>query len=202
MTEQMTRPLGLRERKKLKAMRHIQRVALDLFDRDGYAHVTIERIAAEAEVSPSSIYRYFGTKEMIVLWDEYDPIMLQAFDDRLAAQDPISALREVLTEVVTAAMFDQDEQFIRRRMTYMMEEPSVRASMGRQADETAVQLRQTIAKHTGRDPDGLELRVVTVALISAFMEAIAYWHDSGYRDSLREIVDGALDVIERGLRVG
>ncbi|PZF86498.1 TetR/AcrR family transcriptional regulator [Jiangella anatolica] len=202
MTEQTTqRPPGLRERKKLKAMRHIQQVALDLFDRDGYAHVTIERMAAEAEVSPSSIYRYFGTKEMVVLWDEYDPIMLQAFDDRLRAKDPISALRDVLTEVVTTAMFEQDEEFLRRRMSYAMEEPSIRAAMSRQADETAVDLRRTIAKHTGRDPDGLELRVVTVALIAAFMEAIAYWHETGFRDPLQDIVAGALDVIERGLRV-
>lgn len=202
MTESTTQqPLGLRERKKLKAMRHIQLVALDLFDRDGYAHVTIERIAAEAEVSPSSIYRYFGTKEMIVLWDEWDPIMMQAFDDRLAATDPISALREVLTEVVTAAMFEQDEVLIRRRMHYTMTEPAIRDGMNRQADEMAVELRHTMARHTGRDPDGLELRVVTAALIAAFIEAIIYWHETGYRDSMRDIVDGALDVIARGLRV-
>lgn len=182
-------------------MRHIQDVALDLFDRDGYAHVTIERIAAEAEVSPSSIYRYFGTKEMIVLWDEWDPVMLQAFDDKLAAQDPITALREVLTEVVTTALFQQDEQLIRRRMHYTMSEPAVRDGLNRQADVMAAELGQVLAKHTGRDPEGLELRVVTAALIAAFVEAIAYWHDSGYRDSLRDIVDGALDVIARGLRV-
>jgi AcrR family transcriptional regulator len=203
MTEQTTQqpPLGLRERKKLKAMRHIQAVALDLFDRDGYVHVTIERIAAEAEVSPSSIYRYFGTKEMIVLWDEWDPIMLRAFDDRLAVQDPISALREVLTEVVTTALFLQDEALIRRRMHYTMSEPAIRDGLKRQADVMATELRHTMAKHTDRDRDGLELRVVTAALIAAFIEAIAYWHDSGYRDSLRDIVDGALGVISRGLRV-
>ncbi|SEF13893.1 TetR/AcrR family transcriptional regulator [Jiangella alba] len=201
MTETTTRPLGLRERKKLKAMRHIQDVALDLFDRDGYAHVTIERIAAAAEVSPSSIYRYFGTKEMIILWDEYDPIMLSAFDDKLAAQDPITALREVLTDVITASMFDQDERTIRRRMSYIMEEPAVRAGLNRQADEMALELRTTMARHTGRDPEGLELRVATAALISAFLEAIAYWHATGFRDSLHTIVNGALDVLTRGLLV-
>ncbi|SDU27823.1 TetR/AcrR family transcriptional regulator [Jiangella alkaliphila] len=202
MTEPMTmRPLGLRERKKLKAMRHIQEVALDLFDRDGYAHVTIERIAAEAEVSPSSVYRYFGTKEMVILWDEWDPIALRAFDEGMAVQDPILALREVLSDVVTVALLQQDEHLIRRRMQYAMTEPDVWAGMHRQADEMAAELRKSMAKHTGRDPDGLEVRVVTAALVAAFMEAILYWHETGYRDSMREIVDGALDVIARGLRV-
>ena len=66
--------VGLRERKRYAAMRLVQEVALDLFDAHGYADVTVERIAAASDVSPSSVYRYFGTKEQIVLWDENDPI--------------------------------------------------------------------------------------------------------------------------------
>jgi len=60
---------GLRERKRLAAMRRVQEVALDLFDARGFESVSIEEIARAAEVSPSSIYRYFGTKEQIVLYD-------------------------------------------------------------------------------------------------------------------------------------
>ncbi|HEY7594201.1 MAG TPA: helix-turn-helix domain-containing protein, partial [Actinophytocola sp.] len=40
-------------------MRTIQEQALDLFDARGFDAVTIEEIAAAAEVSPSSVYRYF-----------------------------------------------------------------------------------------------------------------------------------------------
>ncbi|NTV39112.1 MAG: helix-turn-helix transcriptional regulator, partial [Demequinaceae bacterium] len=44
-------------------MERIQTVALALFEQHGFGPVTIERIAHEADVSPSSVYRYFGTKE-------------------------------------------------------------------------------------------------------------------------------------------
>lgn len=199
--ESPARPLGLRERKKLKAMRHIQEVALDLFDRHGYNNVTIERIAAEAEVSPSSIYRYFGTKEQVVLHDEYDPVAIQALDDELAASDPITALRVVLDEMITLMTHGEGERIARRRMTYAMTEPAVRAGMDRQADEMATTIRLLMAKHTGRDPDDLELRVTTAAIVAAFMAAVVYWHETGYRESLREVIEGALAVLGRGLMI-
>ena len=75
--------VGLRERKRYAAMRLVQEVALDLFDAHGYVDVTVERIAAASDISPSSVYRYFGTKEHIVLWDENDPIWshVEVLDD-------------------------------------------------------------------------------------------------------------------------
>jgi len=68
----MLRTIGLRERKRLASMRHVQRVALELFQRRGYQAVTIEAIAKAAEVGAASIFRYFGTKDCIVIWDEAD----------------------------------------------------------------------------------------------------------------------------------
>lgn len=65
---------------KLQAMRHIQRVAFDLFDEVGYRSVTVDRVAAVAGVSPSSIYRYFGTREMLVLYDEFDLQILELLE--------------------------------------------------------------------------------------------------------------------------
>ena len=56
-----TARLGLRERKKAAAIRRIQEVAVAQFEEHGFDAVTIEQIAEHAEVSPSSIYRYFGT---------------------------------------------------------------------------------------------------------------------------------------------
>ena len=74
---------GLRERKKQKTRWSIQEHALRLFEKQGYEQTTVDQIAAAAEISPSTFFRYFKTKEDVVLEDEYDPMLLA-----LLAQEP------------------------------------------------------------------------------------------------------------------
>src|SRR5262249_52601064 len=74
---------GLRQLKKLETMRHVQLTALGLFEKHGFDTVTIEEIAKAARVSAPTIYRYFSTKEGLVLWDDYDPLLLRALAERL-----------------------------------------------------------------------------------------------------------------------
>src|SRR5438309_1930906 len=84
---------GLRERKKARTRAEIQRHALRLFRRQGYEATTISQIAEAAEVSESTFFRYFPTKEDVVLWDEFDPVIVDAFRSQPVALGPIPALR-------------------------------------------------------------------------------------------------------------
>ena len=95
---------SLRDRKRATAMRLVQEVALDLFDAHGYADITVERIAAAAEVSPSSVYRYFGTKENLVLWDAHDPIWSSYVPLGLRAEPPIESLRLMVDALISGVL--------------------------------------------------------------------------------------------------
>ena len=68
---------GLRERKKQKTRWAIQEHALRLFAEQGYEATTVDQIAAAAEISPSTFFRYFPTKEDLVVEDEYDAVFIE-----------------------------------------------------------------------------------------------------------------------------
>ena len=59
--------MGLRETKAEKTRKRILSEALRLFKRDGYDLTTIEAIAEAAEIAPRTLYRYFASKDLILL---------------------------------------------------------------------------------------------------------------------------------------
>ena len=89
---------GLRERKKTKTRFAIQQEALRLFQDQGYHATTVEQIAEAAEVSASTVFRYFPTKDALVLTDDYDPIMVERFRAQPPELGVVAAFREPPTK--------------------------------------------------------------------------------------------------------
>lgn len=191
---------GLRERKRLAAMHRIQTVALDLFDEHGYDQVTIERIAEQAEVSPSSVYRYFGTKEQLVIWDEYDPVALAAIADELQQRPPIEAVRRVV-EVVMGEAVRTDPERIHRRLRLAFTNPSIEAASALQTYEMAAVIGGLIAERVGDTVDDLDVQVFAYACVGALLGAIRHWYASGFTTPFEDIVGRPLAILERGMRL-
>jgi AcrR family transcriptional regulator len=188
---------SLRERKRLRAMRRIQVVALDLFDAHGYDEVTIERVAAAAEVSPSSVYRYFGTKEQLVLWDEYDPLILGGVLAELGDHPPLPAFRRVF-DALLGATFERDEGHIRRRTRYVFEVPAVEAAAARQTQQLAATIAAIFAEQLGRDPTDLDLLLAVHALVGALEGGIRHWYRSGFATPFPQVMDRVFASFEEG----
>ena len=58
---------GLRERKRQRTYDAISAAAISLFLAEGFEHVAVADIAAAAEVSKPTLFKYFATKEDLVL---------------------------------------------------------------------------------------------------------------------------------------
>ena len=71
----MTETVSLRRRNRLAAMRSVQAIAVAMFESGGFEATAVEGVADASGVSTSTIYRYFGTKEMLVLWDERSEVV-------------------------------------------------------------------------------------------------------------------------------
>ena len=197
---QLNRTIGLRERKKLKTREAIQRTAMRLFEKQGYEETTIEEIAAAAEISPSTFFNYFPSKEDVVLFDAYDPMAIQMFRD-LPKDEPLNVgLRKVL-EALSAAL-ERDEQVIFARGRLFLEVPELRARVWDEVERTQLLITQVLAERTGRRPDDFELRVIARILIAALFEATLEWMRTDGRQGLVELFNRAIDVVESGASFG
>src|SRR6266498_3915695 len=83
------RPASLRDRKRARIKRMLQAEALRLFAEKGYEGTTVEDIADAAAISPRTFFRYFPSKEDVVVWDEYDPLALELLESR-ADDEPLA----------------------------------------------------------------------------------------------------------------
>ncbi|MFG2604354.1 TetR/AcrR family transcriptional regulator [Streptomyces sp. NPDC048514] len=191
-----TRP-GLRERKKIKTREAIRAATYSLIEEQGYDATTIEQIADRAEVSPSTVFRYFPTKEDIVLTDEYDPLMLGELRARPAGEPWMDSLRYVMGKALELS--EEEPEVLRLRARLGVQVPAVRSRMFESMSETGRLLRQAIADRTGRNPESLEVRVHAMGLIGSMMEVSMYWAENGFEGDLRELMGRALDVMEHGL---
>jgi AcrR family transcriptional regulator len=190
--------LGLRERKKIKTREAIREAMYALVEEQGYEATTIEQIAERAEVSPSTVFRYFPTKEDIVLTDEYDPLIMEELRARPAGEPWPESLRHVMHRAISVGMMDA-HSVSRLRTRLMVEVPAVRSRMMESMSETGRLLCQAIGERTGRDPQSLEVRVYAMSIVGGLMETSMYWAEQDHEPDFKALVDRALNVIEHGL---
>nr|WP_107459519.1 TetR family transcriptional regulator [Streptomyces colonosanans] len=193
--------LGLRERKKIKTRMAIRKATYRLIREQGYDATTIEQIAEAAEVSPSTVFRYFPTKEDIVVTDEYDPLFEELLRGRPADEPLLESLRYVLRTAVEQSMSGEYEtpEEMRLRGRLMAEVPAVRSRMTESMSVTGQILCRVAAERTGREPDDLEVRVYCMGVVGAILEASRYWAEHDQQGDLGEYTRRALDVLEHGL---
>jgi AcrR family transcriptional regulator len=191
------RPAGLRERKKARTRAAIREHALRLFREHGYHDTTVEQIAEAAEVSPSTFFRYFPTKEDVVLQDDFDVLAVGLFEAQPAELSPIAAFRATAAQMF-GALSAEDLARLHETTELTFNVPEVRARALDEFARTIDVMAAAIARRTGRSPDEFAVRNVAGALIGVIMSATMPWAGQPDEDMFGRI-DAALAHLEAGL---
>jgi AcrR family transcriptional regulator len=184
--------LGLRERKKIKTRQAIRREAFRLIQENGFAATTVEQIAGAADVSPSTFFRYFPSKESLLLADDLDPLILAALEAQPADLSPTQAIRRAYQTVMADLPAEQLE-FENTRQRLMFSIPELKAAMYDEYYRTITVMAEVIGHRIGRPASDFEVRVFVGALTGAMMAA----YDSAPQTA--DTVYRALDFVDAGM---
>ena len=188
---------GLRERKKAKTRALIQEHALRLFREQGYDETSIEQIAESAEVSPSTVFRYFPTKPDLVIYDDLDERMIEAFRVQPPELNAVQALRASLRSGFGGLAGDEMAvQLERERL--MRSVPELQAAMLGEFARTVGEIADLVAEHSRRPADDDAVLALAGAVIGI---AIAAWFSADGDDSAARFlhrVDQGIALLESG----
>ncbi|WP_327120689.1 TetR family transcriptional regulator [Nocardia sp. NBC_01730] len=185
-----------RAAKRARTREAIQQAALRLFAEHGYDGVTVERIAAEAGVSHTTFFRYFPTKEDVVLSDNYDPLIARFVAARGEA-DPVERVRRGIAEAL--ALLDEHEMVVVRERTRLMLSASALRARQWENRASTQRLLEEVLRGDASGAVPLALRVTAAACTAALATAVTAWAEDDGAD-LAATVDAAFAALERNRR--
>ncbi|HZR51600.1 MAG TPA: TetR family transcriptional regulator [Streptosporangiaceae bacterium] len=198
----MTELQGLRERKKARTRASLREHALRLFREQGYTATTVEQISAAAEVSPSTFFRYFPTKEDVILQDDLDVRMIEAFERQPPELNMIAAIRAATREAI-ATYTSEDMALILETSELARTVPEIRARAIDEFARTIHVIAGAVAKRAGRPADDLTVRALAGAVMGVIMAiTLPDWTEGAKEHhSLAWFseIDEALALLEAGL---
>ncbi len=199
--------VSLRERKKLATRRSLRRIALDLVAERGFAHVTVDDIAAAADVSTRTFFNYFPSKEAALFGT--DPDRAAALRERVAHQAPgepvLDALRVVMAgeaETVASELSELggDPADWLRRMKQARTDPHLRAARAAQMAMVERAIAEGLAERLGTDPDRDPYPGLLAAVAAGvFRSSMTFWAGSGGTVPLGRLIDQAFRALADGL---
>ncbi|MEU9879849.1 TetR/AcrR family transcriptional regulator [Streptomyces phaeochromogenes] len=190
--------MGLREIKMERTRQLIADTAIALFSEQGFDATTIDQIAAAAEVGPRTVYRYYPTKEALVVGFTEDT--LQAALEELRGLPEETPLPQALYQVVDSVRRTIEGDSERRRVVYQV----INRTRSLHAELRGVnwRWRESLAEEIWRRAGGHTAEMVAAlaaANIAAVVEiAIAEWARSEDSAALGLAIEQALELLRTG----
>lgn len=192
--------VGLRERKKLQTRARLTDAALRLFAERGFDGTTIDDIVEEVEVSPRTFFRYFDSKEDVVIgfFDEMGEELRAMVAARPADEPPFTAVGRALGSLIDLYTSRADRVLAAKRLA--LDTPAIRARLldkhARWENGVTAELATRLGVDTERDP---RPRLIAAVALAGFSTAVTTWVASEGRADLETLVDDALEAVAAGL---
>ena len=173
-------------------------VAQDLFARDGYEAVTIDQIAAAAGMSKRSFFRYFPSKDALVLgkYDREGERFAAALAARPVSESPWEALRRMFDHTVA---YISDPELARRANELMQVidgSSTLRAGYLERMERAQQTVVTVLRQHSGDRLSTLESSALVAAAFAAI--AAAHTHSLATGEDLASALDQAMLAIANG----
>jgi AcrR family transcriptional regulator len=194
-----TNPVPVRERTRRAVQAELAMVARDLFLAKGYDETTIDDIAAAAGMSRRTLFRYFASKEDLVL-GKYE-ILGDRLAEALAARAPDEriwlALRRAFDIVADYFADDPDATRTVAMERIIQSKPDLTAGQLERVSRTQAQLvdivRERIGRHGATD---LRAAAIVGAALSCLIAAKTTWVDSNHARPFADLLDEAMAAIK------
>ena len=180
--------LPLRELKKERTKEALEAAAMRLFKEKGYADTSVAEIAAAAEVSRRTFFRYFRSKEGVVFAnaDENGRLLQQALEAGPPGTDPLRAFGDAVVALTRADLAERGHHEILERQRLFVENLELRSRATEIARVWRPYLAEALAKREGRDvPNETDFLYAAVG-ITVIQTVLDRWSEDGGHDDLAD----------------
>jgi AcrR family transcriptional regulator len=190
--------MGLREKKAKRSREIIVARALELFAADGYEGTTMEAIAEAADVSPSTLYRYYPTKDSIVLASF--TANTRKFAEIFAASVKELPVERALGEAIFAVLAVEDSDperalFVRSLLGQSL---TMRARLWDYLGEQQKQLASLLAEAMHADASDLRVTLAARVALDLVLSSADIWRASEGAVSSRHTATQLMTLLRSG----
>lgn len=180
---------GLRQRKKAATRKALRDAAMTLFNERGVDSTTIEQIADRANVSRSTFFRYFNSKDAVIFSDgeEQGPKFMDSLKRRPPQEGPVEAFEAALIELAGSQDREDEKPSWRNFDELLQNDPNLRARVMLTRAGFTEQVAQVFATRRGRaTPEG-EDRLAASVCMAAVEESGQAWRQQSGPDAVEAV---------------
>ena len=206
--------VGRRERRKRATRQMLIDTATEMFLERGFDAVTVAEIAEVCDVSSSTVFNYFPTKESIVL--DLPDDLLDALRAALAdpATTPLEGVVQILAgelDNLTSWLESQDDktwavEAVQRFEAMVRDTPTLQAHHRNMLQQMTATACEVLASRAGLDPRDPEPQIAAAALLGLWSVQVSSSHKyldgrspAQVRDAVTAEVCRAAHLLETGL---